>query len=53
MQMHSVKKAKVIACITAVALLIVIFIPKVCAAWQTSSGNIDGIELYTKGWYVL
>lgn len=51
--MQSVKKAKVMACITAIALLVVIFIPKVCAAWQTSAGMFDGIELYNHGWYLL
>lgn len=51
--MRSEKKAKVIACVTAVVLLIAIFIPKLSAAWQTSTGQIEGISLYDRGWYIM
>ena len=51
--MRSEKKARAIACVVAIVLLIVIFIPKVSAAWQTSTGQIDGIRFYDRGWYLM
>ena len=51
--MRSEKKARAIACEVAIVLLIVIFIPKVSAAWQTSTGQIEGIRFYDRGWYLM
>ncbi len=51
--MRSEKKARAIACVVAIVLLIVIFIPKVSAVWQTSTGQIEGIRFYDRGWYLM